>query len=89
MLPIHPFRQGVVFGTGAVGAWFGGVVVAGGVVVVAGGAVVVAAVVGGWIAGSDFSPQPDPATASPAVTSVSGSSVRRPRTELTGGHANG
>ena len=82
MLPIHPFRQGVVFGTGAVGAWFGGVVVAG-------GAVVVAAVVGGWIAGSDFSPQPDPATASPAVTSVSGSSVRRPRTELTGGHANG
>ena len=56
---------------------------------VAGGAVVVAAVVGGWIAGSDFSPQPDPATASPAVTSVSGSSVRRPRTELTGGHANG
>jgi len=65
------------------------VVVAGGAVVVAGGAVVVATVVGGWIDGSDFSPQPDPAMASPAVTSVSGSSVRRPRTELTGGHANG
>ena len=32
----NPFRQGVVFGTGAVGAWFGGVVVAGGAVVVAG-----------------------------------------------------
>ena len=70
------------------GDWVGGAVVACGVVVVAGGGVVVAAVVGGWIAGSDFSPQPDPATASPAVTSMSGSSVRRPRTELTDGHAN-
>jgi hypothetical protein len=71
-----------------VGAWVGGAVVAGGVVVVADVGVVVAAVVGGWIAGSDFSPQPVPAPASPAVTSMSGSSVRRPRMELTAGHAN-
>jgi hypothetical protein len=72
-----------------VGAWVGDAVVAGGAVVVADvGVVVVAAVVGGWTAGSDFSPQPVPAPASPAVTSMSGSSVRRPRTELTAGHAN-
>jgi hypothetical protein len=57
-----------------VGAGF--VVVADGTVVV-GGVVVVAAVVGGWTAGSDFSPQPATATAPSApVTSTSGSSRR-------------
>ena len=66
----------------------GGVVVVAGAVAV-GDVVVVAAVVGGWIAGSDFSPQPAAATASPAVTSATGSAVRHPRSGFTGGHANG
>jgi hypothetical protein len=65
-------------GTGAVGVGAaGGVVVAGGFDVA--GAVVVAAVVGGWTAGSDFSPHPAAATAaSAAVESTSGSSRRLP-----------
>jgi hypothetical protein len=55
-----------------------GVVVAGGAVV-AGGPVVVGAVVGGWMAGSDFSPQPATATAaSAAATSTSANSRRLP-----------
>jgi hypothetical protein len=72
-----------------VGVVAAGAVVVAGAAVVAGGVVVVAAVVGGWIAGSDFSPQPAAATARPPATSASGSSVRLPRSELTGGHANG
>ena len=38
----------------------------------AGGAVVVTAVVGGWIAGSDFSPQPAAETATPAAARTTG-----------------
>jgi hypothetical protein len=48
-----------------VGVGAGWVVVGGGVVAV-GTETVVGAVVGGWTAGSDFSPQP--AIASPAIT---------------------
>jgi hypothetical protein len=64
-------------GTGAVGV--GVVLVADGAVVVAGGVVVVAAAVGGWTAGSDFSPQPARAAApSIPATSTSGKSRRLP-----------
>jgi hypothetical protein len=55
-----------------------------GVVVVAGGAVVVGtetvvgAVVGAWIEGSDFSPQPAAATAAPAAAATSSGRSRAP-----------
>jgi hypothetical protein len=51
-------------------------VVVGGTVVVGGGVVVVAAVVGGWTAGSGFSPQPATAPA-PSVPTTSTSADRR------------
>jgi hypothetical protein len=77
----------VVFGTGAVGVGVRCVVVAGGAVVTGGAVVVAAAVVGGWIAGSDFSPQPAAATARPAAARISGSSRLLPASdgELTPG----
>jgi hypothetical protein len=56
-----------------VGVGVGRVVVAGAVVVGAGAVVVAGAVVGAWTAGSDFSPQPAAATASPAAARTSGS----------------
>jgi hypothetical protein len=62
-------------GVGAAGA----VVVAGGVVVA--GAVTVGAVVGGWIAGSDFSPQPVAARATASAIKMIGGHKNRRRTD--------
>lgn len=78
-------------GTGAVGvvrgfAWVG----AGAGVVVVGGEVVLGAVVGGWTAGSGFSPHPAVATAAAAAAaSASGRSRRHPvlREAAVGGRA--
>ena len=67
-------------GTGAVGVGAAGAVVVGGGTVVA-GAEIVGAVVGGWMPGSDFSPQPAAATAAASAVEMIGGHKNRRRTD--------